>query len=139
MPRLTRGHPSGYLSADLDRGIEWCGNKVLETIPQRRHRTLPLALQLGLGNLFTHTDHVSCFVGYLQEKEVPIGHGLFHQGDCSDRLYFIESGQVTVFLPPNNGQTRRLRTLGAGMSLGEQSFYLGTPRQTSAFVSNACE
>lgn len=118
--------------ADLDRGIEWCENQILNAIPQRRCRTLPLALQLA--DLFANPEHVSNFICYLQKMQVPANQLLFCQGDLSGTLYFIELGQVSVILQLRNGQTRRLQTLGAGMILGENSFYLGIPRKTSAIA-----
>ena len=117
--------------ADLDRGIEWCEDRMLETLSLRRPRVLPLAVQL---NFFAGVDQVSIFMRYLQKTQVPDGHVLFRQGDFSGTLYLIESGQVTVVLKLSGGKTRRLRTLGAGMLLGENSFYLGTPHKTSAIA-----
>lgn len=118
--------------ADLDRGIEWCENQILESRSLRRRRTLPLALQLN--EFFANGIHVSSFMRYLQKIKVPVEHLLFRQGDLSDTLYFIESGQVTVVLTLSNGKTRRLRTFGAGMILGESSFFLDTPHKTSAIA-----
>jgi SulP family sulfate permease len=73
-------------------------------------------------------------MSYLEQIQVPPDHILFHQGDSSDTLYFVESGQVTVFLQLEGGQTRRLQTLGAGTIMGEIAFYLGTPHKTSAIT-----
>ncbi|MBV9387781.1 MAG: SLC26A/SulP transporter family protein [Chroococcidiopsidaceae cyanobacterium CP_BM_ER_R8_30] len=128
---LTQNN-SLQVCADLERGIEWCEDQILATMPLRRRRALPLALQLH--EFFEGVEQVSSFMGYLQKTQVPVGHTLFRQGELSDTLYLIESGQVTVLLQLSDGQTRRLRTLGAGMSLGENSFYLGTPHKTSAIA-----
>ncbi|MBD3886628.1 SLC26A/SulP transporter family protein [Phormidium tenue FACHB-886] len=118
--------------AELDRGIEWCEDQILETLSLRRRRALPLALQLS--EVFASADQVSSFIHYLQKTQVPAEHLLFRQGDSSDTLYFIESGRVTIILQLQDGQTRRLRTLGAGMILGENSFYLSVPHKTSAIA-----
>ncbi|MBW4550604.1 MAG: cyclic nucleotide-binding domain-containing protein [Aphanocapsa sp. GSE-SYN-MK-11-07L] len=115
---------------ELDRGIEWCEDRILESLPLRRRRALPLALQMN--EVFASSDQVSSFIRYLEKVQVPVEQQLFRQGDCADQLYFIESGQVTVVLQLGDGQSRRLQTLGAGMILGETSFYLGTPHKTSA-------
>jgi sulfate permease, SulP family len=119
--------------AELDRGIEWCEDQILETLSLRRPRALPLVLQMN--EIFNSTDQISSFIPYLQKTQVPVDHFLFRQGDCSDMLYFIELGQVTITLQLKNGQTRWLRTLGAGMILGENSFYLGIPHKTSAIAN----
>jgi sulfate permease, SulP family len=118
--------------SELDRGIEWCEDRILEPFSLRRRRVLPLALQLN--EVFANAAQVSSFIHYLEKTQVPVEHLLFREGDCSDTLYFIESGQVTVVLQLRGGQTLRLRTLGAGMILGETSFYRGTPHKTSAIA-----
>ena len=118
--------------SDLDRGVEWCEDQILDSLSLRRRRSLPLALQMN--EVFTDGNHVPSFLRYLQKIQVPVEHRLFHPGDLSDMLYFIESGQVTVVLQLKDGQTRRLRTFGAGMILGEHSFYLGTPHTTAAIA-----
>jgi sulfate permease, SulP family len=118
--------------SDLDRGIEWCEDRILDSQSLRRRRSLPLALQMN--EVFANANHVSSFMRYLQKIQVPVKYLLFRPGDSADKLYFIESGQVTVVLQLKNGQTRRLRTFGAGMILGEHSFYLGIPHTTSAIA-----
>jgi sulfate permease, SulP family len=118
----------------LDRGIEWCEDRMLETQSLRRPRVLPLALQLHevFGEATDREQRVASFMGYLQKTQVPSDGQLFCAGDSSDRLYLIESGQVSEIGQLRNGKVRRLRTLGAGTILGEDSFYLGTPHQTAA-------
>ncbi|MBI4781259.1 MAG: cyclic nucleotide-binding domain-containing protein [Oscillatoriophycideae cyanobacterium NC_groundwater_1537_Pr4_S-0.65um_50_18] len=118
---------------DLDRGIEWCEKKILEEIPQRRRRVLPLALQLD--NLFSNTDHISGFMGYLEELNLESGQLLFGQGDSADFLYLIELGEVTLSSALQTDQTRRIQSFGAGNLVGEMDFYLRTLHQTSAIVT----
>jgi SulP family sulfate permease len=121
-----------HLLPDLDRGIEWCEDQILETSPLRRRRSLPLALQFN--EVFASANQVSTFMTYLEQVQVPVGHLLFREGDSSDALYFIESGQVTIFLQLDSGQTRRIRTLSAGTIVGEIAFYLDTPHKTSVIT-----
>ena len=71
-------------------------------------------------------------MGYLRKTQVPSDGRLFCEGDSSDKLYLIESGQVSEIDRLRNGKVRRLRTLGPGTILGENSFYLGTPHETDA-------
>lgn len=118
---------------DLDRGIEWCEDQILKTLSSlRRRRSLPLALQLN--EVFADADQVASFISYLEQIQVSADQSLFRQGDSSDTLYFIESGQVTVFSQLYGGQTRRVQTLSAGTIVGEIAFYLGTPHNTSAIA-----
>jgi sulfate permease, SulP family len=116
----------------LDDGIEWCEDRLLETRSLRRPRTLPLALQLG--DIFTDSNHVASFMRYLHKIQVESDCPLFSQGESPETLYFIESGRVTESGRLQHGQTRRWQTLGAGTIVGENSFYLGTPHQTTAIA-----
>jgi SulP family sulfate permease len=124
--------PCCQIFHDLDHAVEWCENQILETIPQRRRRSLPLALQLDA--LLTKTEHIPVFMGYLEKLDVEVGQVLFKPGDPSDCLYLIEIGQVTLFLPSEKSQICRLQSLGVGNLVGEMDFYLNLPRQTSAVV-----
>ncbi|NJR40034.1 MAG: cyclic nucleotide-binding domain-containing protein [Leptolyngbyaceae cyanobacterium CSU_1_4] len=117
---------------DLDRGIEWCENQILDAIPQRRRRSLPLALQLD--DLFTNPDHVSGFIDYLEELDMETGEVLFTQGDSADFLYLIELGEVTLLSSVAADQTRRVQSLGAGKLIGEIDFYQRSAHHTSAIV-----
>jgi len=47
-------------------------------------------------------------------------------------MYFIESGQLTVLLRLEPHWSMRLRTLSAGTTLGEQSFFTRRPHRTTA-------
>jgi sulfate permease, SulP family len=118
----------------LDRGIEWCEDRLLETQSLRRPRFLPLAVQLHevFGEAIDGEQQVASFMSYLQKTQVPSDGRLFCEGDSSDVLYLIESGQVSESGQLKDGRVRQLRTLGAGTILGENSFYLDTPHQTSA-------
>lgn len=116
----------------LDGGIEWCEDRILETRSLRRRRILPLALQLG--DIFTDPNHVASFMSYLHKIQAEIDRPLFSQGESPETLYFIESGRVTESGRLQHGQTSRWQTLGAGSTVGENSFYLGTPHQTTAIA-----
>lgn len=117
---------------DLDRGLEWCENELLVEVPFRRSRSLPLALQLNY--FFPNRDDASEFVIYLEERDAEQGELIFQQQQPVDALYFIEVGQITVYLELQFGNTRRIQTLGAGNLVGELDFFRGTVHQTSAVV-----
>jgi SulP family sulfate permease len=118
------------LFPDLDRGLEWCENQLLEAGWSRRRKSVPLALQLI--ELFPASDQATAFMTYLERLPIPAGHTLFRQGDEPDALYFVESGQLTVLLRVEPQRSMRLRTLSAGTILGEQSFCTRRPHRTTA-------
>ncbi|HEY9609528.1 SLC26A/SulP transporter family protein [Allocoleopsis sp.] len=118
-----------YLFSDLDRGIEWCENQILETSKLRRRRFVPLALQLK--SIFPAPEFVSQLMKYLELLKIPEGEFLFRQGDSCDGLYFVESGQVSVVLELPSGQTKRLQTYNSGTIIGEMGLYGNAPRSAS--------
>jgi SulP family sulfate permease len=117
---------------DLDRGVEWCENQLLEAGWSRRRKSVPLTLQLT--ELFPVPEQAAAFMTYLERLQIPAGHTLFRQGEKPDAMYFIESGQLTILLGVEPQWSMRLRTLSAGTTLGEQSFFTRRPHRTSAIA-----
>jgi SulP family sulfate permease len=91
---------------------------------------------------------VERIMGYLEIREVEEGYCLMRQGEASDGLYFIESGQVIAQVSTDEtsqdesvnsesgyGRTVRLRAMRPGSVVGEVGMYLGIPR-TASVVAN---
>lgn len=120
---------------DLDRGVQWCEERVLESSPAVAAdavEQLPALLRDGLGESVDSAK----LMEYLDLVEVPAAHELIRQGDVGDELYFLESGRVTAQIVKPDGQTIRLRMMGPGTVVGEITMYLGTVRAASV-VSDA--
>ena len=62
------------------------------------------------------------------------GDELIKQGEASRDLYFLEEGDVSVYLRPAAGEMVRIRRTGPGTVLGELGFYLNTPRTASVIA-----
>jgi SulP family sulfate permease len=116
--------------ADLDHGLEWCENELLDLaetradeyrdpVPEQLRRVNPMAGDLA------------SFMSYTEPVSLKAGDYLLRQGEVSDDLYFIETGKVTAQLETSDGKTLRLRTMGPGTIVGEVAFYLGVPRSAS--------
>jgi SulP family sulfate permease len=118
------------LFPDLDRGVEWCENQLLEAGWSRRRKSVPLVLQLT--ELFPAPEQAATFMTYLERLHVPAGQALFHQDEKPDAMYFIESGQLTALLELEGKWSMRVRTVSAGTTLGEHAFFTGRPHRTSA-------
>lgn len=103
--------------ADLDRGLEWCEDQLLQDGNLQRQRFMPLALQLD--ELFPETAQVTAFMGYLEPRRVKAEETLIAEGGKDSNIYLVEHGQVTLISRLANGQTRRVATLGAGAILGD--------------------
>lgn len=106
---------------DLDRGVEWCEFQILETSQLRRKRFLPLAIQLE--DFFSETTYIRPFMKYLQRCKLEAGDVLFAQGEPADSLYFLESGQISLFLSLEGGHSKRLQSSSAGTVLGDVGLY----------------
>ncbi|MEO1350429.1 MAG: SulP family inorganic anion transporter [Cyanobacteria bacterium J06635_15] len=120
---------------DLDRGIEWCENRLLETASQN---LLPAESSvLRLSGLFNNDSQIALFLEYLQKVNLEARQYLFNQGDYSDSLYFVASGQLNVLLEMPDGSTRRLRSFGPGAVLGEMGLYTQAPRSASILAERS--
>jgi SulP family sulfate permease len=58
--------------------------------------------------------------------------------DCWTEIYFIESGVITIQIEMRNKESKRLRTIGPGIAIGEMAIYVGQKRSASAIVESDC-
>jgi SulP family sulfate permease len=118
---------------DLDRGIEWCENQIIEAEKQALDNPLMKKLEtLFLDPVF------STVIAYMQRQEAAKGSYLIRRGDPPKGLYFIESGQVTTVLEQEDEKVIRLRTNGAGTFIGEIGLFLGQPASASVIADKDC-
>ena len=76
-------------------------------------------------------DWRSPFEEYLETREIAEHEALFHEGDRSDEVYFVESGRFDVLKHVDDGPPVRLAKVRHGALLGEIAFYLGEPRSAT--------
>ncbi len=115
---------------DLDYGLEWCEDRLLKAEgvgPAAEICTLADHLE----ELVPGTLDYAKLEKYLERSELPKGHRLINAGDPSDDLFFIESGQVSVLMTLEGGETIRMRKMGDGTVVGELGLYLNQPRTAS--------
>jgi SulP family sulfate permease len=118
--------PAYRFFPDLDHGVEWCENQVLQaeaaTAPEMR-RALPELLMKAFPDELDYSD----LLNYLERLDVPQGETLIHENGKVEYLYLLESGMITAYLDdPERGRVR-LRTIGPGAMIGELGFVLGYP------------
>lgn len=118
---------------DLDRGIEWCEEQILQQTFFRRRRFLPLALQIG-DLLMLEKAEVRQFMHYFEPLQISTDQVLFEPGEVSDTVYFLENGQVSILTKSSAGEIKRLQTLSSGTVLGEIEFYQNTHRSVIAIA-----
>jgi putative ABC transport system ATP-binding protein len=84
-------------------------------------------------------DHVVELVPHLpesarepQDVALVAGQVLFTQGDASDLVYVVTSGDVEIYRTREDGEERRLTVVGGGGYFGELGPLLNLPRAASA-------
>jgi SulP family sulfate permease len=120
------------LFPNLDRGIEWCENKLLEDAGEDPDGLAPPMLE-QLASILPDATNLNTLMAYFDRIDVEKGEYLMKQGATPDNLYIIESGQVTAQLEPPDRPPVRLETMGVGRIVGELGFYLDQER-TAAIV-----
>lgn len=119
---------------DLDRGLEHCEERLLTDAFAYSDRELP-AFDAWLSRQLGGDERVERLLQYLQEVEVLGGEAAVHQGEPSDALYLLRSGQLYAQLQLDGGQSVRLRSMRAGAIVGEIGLLLEGPRSTSVLAS----
>ncbi len=118
---------------DLDRGLEWCENRLLD-ISRITKMHVPILLHMQLIENGWSKDDATRLKTYLEKLQFAPGDHLIHQDAEASDLFFIEMGQVSVYLELDNDRRVRLRTLGMGTVVGELGFYLDIKRSASVIA-----
>lgn len=129
---LEADDPFCHVFADLDRGLEWCEQQILQTsnLTQSESRSLSEHLRAD----FSDPKQVDRLMKCLEVRQLASGEHLFRQGDPFDGLYFVGSGQVSVVLELGEGETKRIRTYTVGNTIGEMGLYRKTLRMASVIA-----
>lgn len=115
-----------HLFPDLDRGLEWIEDRILTSSIHRREvaETLGLYDAASTDTASARQDVGSLIGSFFTDIELPAGATLFKHGEASDALYLIVEGRLGVHIElAEVNYTRRLRSYGPGIVLGEMGFY----------------
>ena len=115
---------------DLDHGVEWCENTLLESTGVLRkdtHKSFQDQLKVLAGD----SEIIDRIMNYLELFEFPEDFQLIQQGDSPGSVYLLEEGRVTVQLEEPGNEPVRLNTLNSENLVGELGFYLGSKRNAS--------
>jgi SulP family sulfate permease len=119
------------LMPDLDRGIEWCEERMLDA-QSLGEEHMGIMEQLA-SFLPTPGDH-KILAKYMEHRVVESGEELARQDDPSDEMFLLQSCTASVYLDTGTGKRHRIRRAGSGTVFGEVGFYLGTVRTASVIV-----
>ena len=111
---------------DLDQGLEWCENNILENLHSEavEGRGIFEHLQTKLAD----QKHMEKLGDYLQQEHVEANQVLTRVADKSDTVFFLESCTASAYIIDSNGVERRVSGAGRGAVYGEIGFILGIPR-----------
>ncbi|MBF0101272.1 MAG: SLC26A/SulP transporter family protein [Desulfobacterales bacterium] len=116
----------------IDYALEWCEKNILEMEKAPNIDKLTICQQLA--EMLPVPELVDRFVRYLEPMTIEQGDFLFHQGDQSDSMYFIQSGRIIILLEIPDGKQIRLAAMEAGTVLGEMGLYSRAPRSASVMA-----
>ncbi|MER3475905.1 MAG: hypothetical protein C4287_04215 [Leptolyngbya sp. ERB_1_2] len=132
---LDQSDPLCHQFDDLDRGLEWCEQQILQSHQLSQlepdPNSLDRALSRYLKSVFLDPAQVDRLMSLLKTCSLQPGEYLFRQGDPFDGLYFVGAGQVSVVLELDQNQTKRIRTYTIGNTIGEMGLYRQTVRMAS--------
>jgi len=135
---FTLEDPDGFSKTfmSLDFALEWCEDQILEAEKALsvKEQTLP---QL-LATVFPEPKYIPLLMKCMKKVKVGQGEHVFHQGDVSDAMYFIEHGMVNVQLELEGGKILRLKKMGPGTTFGEMGIYTSAPRSASIVATEDC-
>ena len=120
---------------DLDHGLQWCEDELLEGQPLPADTDEMAAIWDRLGNEGPDREALG---GYLERIELPAGSRLITQGERSREIFFLAAGHLTALLEHEHGPDVRLRTMMPGTVVGEVGVYLGDVRSASVVAEEPC-
>ena len=136
--------------SDLDRGMEWIESRLLaeaagagspmpaELTGNEGDGDVPSVDLQGMLSPHFSPEALKVLLGLCEILELPQETVLIKRGDAGDALYFVERGEVSVMVRLENGERKRLRTLGPGSLVGEMALYSGQPRSADVVTETPC-
>ena len=121
---------------DLDRGLEWCEEKLLAgQVFEQSEASLLNEFYDSLGS----REEVELLLSYFERRTAVAGDVLAREGEPSDELLLLETCSASVYLGTDLETMHRIRRASSGTVFGEVGFYLGTPRTASVIVDEGGE
>jgi SulP family sulfate permease len=121
--------------AGHNEAIEWCEEMLLmhHEVGTAGAHNFESWLTAELGG----TANMSRIAAYLQRHERNVGEALFYQGQPSDSVELLASGQLLVTRRDEHGRQIRLRRMVGRTIVGEMGFYRNIPRSATAVAEES--
>ncbi|GAB3190906.1 glutaminase A [Hydrogenophaga aquatica] len=124
----------GFLSfEDNDLAVEWCENRLIA----EANRLQPASGELRDAVLFKGLPEplLRDMEAVSHREDYAAGAQILRSGQAGDgRIFFIESGNVSILVPLEDGAHQRISTLGPGLIFGEMVLLGQTTRSASVFA-----
>jgi glutaminase len=136
LARTAGAQDRGFLVfEDNDLAVEWCENRLLQGMAAADDAVVPLAespLLVGYS-----PDMLRLMDSHMSTEVFGAGDAILKAGEAGDgRVFFIESGRVSVLVPLDDGGHQRIASLGPGMEFGEMTL-LGQTQRTASVVADS--
>ena len=123
------------LEDDIETGLAWCENTLLDEIAPEINNTRVQSLSGFLRKLLDSDADSNDLMSYFERVEVRAGAALIDEGAPSDDIYFVEAGHACVTIKGTEGSVH-LAKIGPGAIVGEVAFYLGGARTASVIAED---
>ena len=125
----------GFLSfEDNDLAVEWCENRLFCTATPPAERVTALnGFPLFRGVADSLLQPVEALI---RTQDYAPGEKILECGQAGDgRIFFIESGQISILVPLPGGGHQRISSMGPGMNFGEMVL-LGQTTRSATVVAD---
>lgn len=116
---------------DNNEALEYCEDEVLTRVDKCSTAVLFEDLEVLEG---MDDAEVQLLKGLTRERHYAAGETILKMGDKADSLFFLTSGAISVQLPLENDQYKRLISFDAGVVFGEVAFVDGSGRSAMVFA-----
>jgi glutaminase len=134
--KSSRRGDHGFLSfEDNDLAAEWCENRLFCEAPG----SIAMPVSLTDSPLFkgVPAELMQQVEAVTRNQTFAPGERILVSGQVGDRrIFFIESGQVSILVPLENGGHQRIASLGPGMNFGEMVLLGQTIRSASVHADS---
>jgi SulP family sulfate permease len=118
---------------DLDHGMEWCEESIIQETLELEGKDDHITSSESFKDKFRQV------ADFFEYREEDAGSRIIEQGKDPDGIYFIDSGQISVFLDTGGSNEIRLKSMGEGTVVGEVSLYLGSKASASVVADEPCQ
>ena len=120
---------------DLDRALESCEQKVIET--NRAEAGEKPSLRAWLSEALGDPEHADRLAACCRRLEVEAGDIIARQGEPAASMHFILEGRVGIIVDMGDSRTMRVRSLGRHTTIGEMGLITQRPRSATIQAETA--